>query len=181
MLGIGVIRFLLWAPASLIAPAHAEEALKISLDAPLTYTVKRGDTLWDIAALFLRDPWQWPELWALNTQVDNPHLIYPGDQLTLVWEAGQPRLVRAAQGDVRLSPTLRASPPDTAIPAISRQHIAPFLRQHFVIDAGALEQAPYVVAGGRWQIAERPGRYGVWAGGLAGRSELSPCAPGKAT
>ena len=139
--------FLLWAPASLTAFANAEEALKIHQDAPLTYSVKRGDTLWDIAALFLRDPWQWPELWALNTQVDNPHLIYPGDQLTLVWEEGQPRLVRAAQGDVRLSPTLRASPPNTAVPAISRQHIAPFLRQHFVIDAGALEQAPYVVAG----------------------------------
>ena len=76
--------FLLWAPASPIASAHAEEVLTIHRDAPLTYTVKRGDTLWDIAALFLRDPWQWPELWDLNTQVDNPHLIYPRDQLTLV-------------------------------------------------------------------------------------------------
>jgi len=139
--------FLVWMLSTATAFAQSDAPLTLNADVPLSYTVQPGDTLWDISALYLRDPWRWPELWAGNPQVDNPHLIYPGDQLTLVWEDGQPRLVRAAQGDVRLTPTLRASPLDLAIPAIPRQLIAPFLRQHRVVGVGALEQAPYVIAG----------------------------------
>ena len=117
------------------AVAQSDEPLTLNPDVPLTYTVQPGDTLWDIAALFLRDPWRWEALWAGNPQVGNPHLIYPGDTLSLVWESGQPRLVRAEQGDIKLSPSMRASPLDLAIPAISRQHIEPFLRQHQVVEA----------------------------------------------
>jgi nucleoid-associated protein YgaU len=51
--------------------------LQLAADAPDSYTVKRGDTLWDIAKTFLNQPWYWPELWYLNPQVQNPHLIYP--------------------------------------------------------------------------------------------------------
>jgi hypothetical protein len=121
--------------------------LTLNPDVPLTYTVQSGDTLWAISSLFLRDPWRWEELWAGNPQIDNPHLIYPGDTLSLVWDSGQPKLVRIEQGDIKLSPSMRASPLDLAIPAISRQHIEPFLRQHQVVDAGALDRAPYVVSG----------------------------------
>ena len=129
------------------ALSDAQEPLTLNSDVPLTYTVKPGDTLWDISTLFLRDPWRWQELWAGNPQVDNPHLIYPGDELRLIWEDGIPRLVRAQQSVVKLSPTMRPSPLDLAIPPISRQHIDPFLRQHRVAEVKALESAPYIVSG----------------------------------
>ena len=72
---------LIWQPAV----THAQAPLTLKPDVPLTYSVKPGDTLWDISPPFLSDPWRWQELWAGNPQVDNPHLIYPGDKLTLVW------------------------------------------------------------------------------------------------
>ena len=67
---------------------------------PDTYVVKRGDTLWDISARFLKKPWLWPEIWQANPQVKNPHLIYPGDVLSLVYIDGQPQ-VRAVRPDVQ--------------------------------------------------------------------------------
>src|SRR5262245_44043543 len=62
-------------------------------DAPKSYVVKRGDTLWDISSMFLKDPWLWPEVWIINPQVENPHLIYPGDTLALAFGAnGNPQI-----------------------------------------------------------------------------------------
>ncbi len=72
--------------------ATADE-ISIKKDAPITYVVKKGDTLWDISNIFLERPWLWPELWRNNTQIENPHLIYPGDRLQLTFnEAGEPTL-----------------------------------------------------------------------------------------
>jgi len=48
------------------------------------YTIKKGDTLWDISAKFLKDPFLWPKLWQRNPYITNPHWIYPGRPLTLV-------------------------------------------------------------------------------------------------
>lgn len=66
--------------------------VRLSEDAPATYTVKKGDTLWDIAGLYLENPWHWPTLWQHNPSIANPHLIYPGDQLRLDWVGGKPVL-----------------------------------------------------------------------------------------
>ena len=65
----------------------------LAANAPDTYTVKRGDTLWDISSIFLTSPWRWPELWGMNKeQIANPHLIFPGQTLRLVKSDGRARL-----------------------------------------------------------------------------------------
>jgi hypothetical protein len=110
-------------------------------DAPLRYVVKQGDTLWDIAGYFLRDPWYWPELWYANPEIENPHLIYPGDMLELVWVDGHPRLQRA----VRLSPQVRELPLESAVPTIPIEAIRHFLRGPRLITEEQLAQAAYVV------------------------------------
>jgi len=72
--------------------------IPVAPDAPSSYIVQPGDTLWDISAKFLTDPWYWPEIWHINPQVANPHLIYPGDTLALTWVDGQPRVAVASGG-----------------------------------------------------------------------------------
>ena len=47
------------------------------------YTIKKGDTLWDISAKFLKDPFLWPKLWERNPYITNPHWIYPGNPIQL--------------------------------------------------------------------------------------------------
>lgn len=112
-------------------------------DAPLRYVVKKGDTLWDIAGYFLNDPWYWPELWYSNPQIDNPHLIYPGDVLELVWVDGRPRLRRAQT--VRLQPQVRELPIKTAIPTIPLDAIRQFLDGPRLVTPEQLNSAPYIV------------------------------------
>jgi hypothetical protein len=127
-------------------------------DHPDVYTVVRGDTLWDISGRFLERPWLWPELWRVNPQIENPHLIYPGDRIALVWMDGQPQL-QLERGDAgrtfrmtpagtdRLEPSVRATPLESAIPAIRLDAIQGFLVQNRVVAPGVLEAAPYVVQG----------------------------------
>jgi hypothetical protein len=121
-------------------------------NAPDTYTVKRGDTLWDISKLFLRSPWRWPELWGMNLeQIRNPHLIFPGQVLVLEKVDGRARL-RLADGErpsdtVKLSPRVRSEPlGDGAIPAVPLHLIAPFLNEAVVFNTDELALAPRVVA-----------------------------------
>jgi hypothetical protein len=119
--------------------------------APEEYVVKPGDTLWDISKVFLRDAWYWPEIWHVNPQIQNPHLIYPGDVLRLVYIDGQPRLTlaeRAQGGDgtKRLSPQVRREPLSQAITAIPYDVIASFMGRPTLLDKDQVRNAPYVVA-----------------------------------
>ncbi len=136
------------------AAPTAAPAPVVNPNAPLTYTVKRGDTLWGIASMFLRDPWDWPEVWYINPQIRNPHLIYPGDTLALAYDrSGRPqiRLVKSSaarlQADtLRLEPRLRSTPLTAAIPTIPYSAIAPFLERPTVLTRAQLRRAPHVIA-----------------------------------
>ncbi len=112
---------------------------------PDSYTVVKGDTLWDISARFLRDPWLWPEVWYVNPQVANPHLIYPGDTLNLVYVDGKPQIRRADDGTVHLSPQVRTESLENAIPTIPVDAIKQFLTRAIVVQKGELDDAPYIV------------------------------------
>jgi hypothetical protein len=123
-------------------------AVELKPDHPDTYTVKKGDTLWDISEHFLSDPWLWPEIWYANPQVNNPHLIFPGDLLTLIYVDGKPRLVKAKVlgGTTKLSPRSRVLSQGDAIPSMPLSVIKPFLTGTRVIDADTVEQLPYVLS-----------------------------------
>ena len=123
-------------------------------NAPDSYTVQGGDTLWRISGLFLKTPWRWPELWGMNlAEIRNPHLIYPGQVLVLDRINGRAslRLARAGQGaptnTVRLSPQVRTQLLDNgAIASIPLNLIGPFLNEAVVFDSNELETAPRIVA-----------------------------------
>jgi hypothetical protein len=126
------------------------EQLKINDDAPTTYVVKKGDTLWDISSIFLNQPWLWPKIWRLNPEINNPHLIYPGDIISLVYdENGVPRLVlNSTEGkpSYKWSPKIRQKiKQDTAIQLLPLEVIAPFLKYDNLFSAEQLEQLPYII------------------------------------
>ncbi len=127
--------------------SNTEPAAIVNPTAPMHYTVKRGDTLWGIASMFLRDPWLWPEVWIINPQVPNPHLIYPGDTLALAYGAdGHPQVSLEQAGTVRLDPRLRTSALDSAIPTIPYAAIASFLSRPTLLTTDQIQHAPYVLA-----------------------------------
>jgi len=129
------------------ADAPQQTAQLIRPDAPMNYTVKRGDTLWDIAAVFLKDPWFWPEIWQINPQVENPHLIYPGDVLSLAYGAnGDARVMISQYGGARLSPRLRSETLDGPIDTIPFAAIASFLTKPSVLTKDEALKAPHIVA-----------------------------------
>ncbi|MBU0914166.1 MAG: LysM peptidoglycan-binding domain-containing protein [Gammaproteobacteria bacterium] len=150
------------------SPILLADELKLKADAPTLYQVKAGDTLWDIAGLYLQHPWLWPRLWKLNPQVDNPHLIYPGDELHLQFDAdGQPILTLNSQrvttsssevtqaqsdtlavGTIKLTPQIRRiAKADKAVPSISLAGIEPFLSEEQLVSEDQLESLPYVLGG----------------------------------
>jgi len=134
-------------PASAQSGGIDRSVIPIAPDAPERYVVVKGDTLWDISAKFLRDPWYWPEIWYVNPQVENPHLIYPGDVLALTWVDGRPRLTVETGGAIRLSPQVRETPLSEAIRAIPWEIVEAFMSKPTVLAKEQIESAPYVVTG----------------------------------
>jgi len=133
--------------SGLAAQSGATGAVALNPSHPDRYVVERGDTLWDISAMFLRDPWYWPEIWQVNPQVENPHLIYPGDVLVLVYIDGQPQIrLERAGGDERLSPRIRSEDLSEAIMTIPLATILAFLSKGMVLEHGQAEKLPYIVA-----------------------------------
>lgn len=129
------------------APAPAPTAEDIKPSAPTQYVVKRGDTLWGISNVFLKNPWQWPEIWYVNPKIQNPHRIYPGDVLVLAYDrGGHPQVTIGIAGALHLNPALRSTPLDDAIPTISRASIAAFLSRPAVLSRDEIKHAPYVLA-----------------------------------
>ncbi|WP_154224285.1 LysM peptidoglycan-binding domain-containing protein [Marinicella rhabdoformis] len=114
---------------------------------PDTYVVQKGDTLWDISAVFLQSPWLWPEIWHANPQIENPHLIYPGDVINLVYVDGQPKLtVDRSHPTVKMSPQTRVIDHDQAIETIPLAEIEPFLKKLRILNKADIDLAAYVVA-----------------------------------
>jgi LysM repeat protein len=135
------------APAPAQSASSGPDASIIRPDAPKTYTVKPGDTLWGVASMFLKDAYLWPEVWIINPQVKNPHLIYPGDTLALAYGAnGQPQISLQSGGAARLNPRLRSSELDGAIPTIPYSAIAAFLSKPSVLSKEQIRNAPQVLA-----------------------------------
>ncbi|GLR72808.1 LysM peptidoglycan-binding domain-containing protein [Agaribacter marinus] len=124
-----LLRFIIMATLAISASFSVfADLIEIKQDAPQTYVVKKGDTLWDISNLFLSKPWLWPELWRTNTQIENPHLIYPGDELTLRYEDGKPVLeISREKGAIVLTPEKTIRKKRLPIDVLPWSLIAPFI------------------------------------------------------
>ena len=142
-----LISFFSWADDALLKTGHPDE-----------YTVKKGDTLWDISGTFLNSPWLWPEIWHVNPQIENPHLIFPGDLIKLIYLDGQPRLTvertlkmvpgaSGINGATKLSPSIRVQSTEDAISSIPLDKIDAFLSRSRIVEPGELEAGPYILAG----------------------------------
>ncbi|MDH5649936.1 MAG: LysM peptidoglycan-binding domain-containing protein [Gammaproteobacteria bacterium] len=176
--------FALIVGVSLVAwGAVRADVLEMQPDHPDRYTVVDGDTLWSIASRFLKSPWNWPKIWKINQQVENPHLIYPGDVILLRWVDGQPelsvlrpervqpqqptvpgappapveqvqpRVWRPAGDRQRLSPKVRSELREQAIPTIPPDAIGPFLTRPLVVSPRELEKSGYMTVGVGGRVA----------------------------
>jgi hypothetical protein len=169
----------------LALPAFSD-TLTIKPGAPERYTVTKGDTLWGISGRYLKSPWKWPSLWQMNKRdIRNPHWIYPGDVLVLSYVNGQPRLSleKGEQGEVRLSPQVRMSDMDKAIPSIPAKAIEPFLRRPLVVNEQEFGMAPRLIAGPEQRLAfgtgdrvyaNGVGEMGNWQAYRAGKPLIDP-------
>jgi hypothetical protein len=155
---------------------------ELAPNAPDSYTIKRGDTLWDISKLFLRSPWRWPELWGMNLdQIRNPHLIFPGQILVLEkidgrarLRVGQPVTTDTPPADtVKLSPRVRVEGLDTdPIASVPMHLIAPFLEEAVVFNTNELAAAPRIVAAPEGRVMMSRGENAYVRGDLGGRRDF---------
>lgn len=147
---IRIIFPLLLGVSALLAPALASAAsATLAPDAPDSYEVQRGDTLWGISGRFLNEPWRWPEVWRLNQQqIRNPHLIYPGQIVVLDRSGPYLKMGRRVgePGVQKLSPKIYTEDISQAIPSIPQNVIQPFLSQPLVVDDERLAGSAAIVA-----------------------------------
>ncbi len=125
-----------------IAAIAEAKPLAVKANAPQTYVVVKGDTLWDISAMYLGSPWLWPRLWQVNPEIENPHLIYPGDKLSLVWINGQP--VLSLKPVKKLSPQVRITE-RKAVPTVAEGLVMPYLNSDRLTDEETLNNAAKVM------------------------------------
>jgi nucleoid-associated protein YgaU len=163
------VRYLITAIFLLVSTIS--HALTLKPDAPERYTVKKGDTLWGISERYTDDAWQWPNIWYQNSQIKDPHLIFPGDILGLMTIGGKVKVAVVERGiesrTIKMSPTARIEPIESAIPTIPMDAIMPFITRNRIVEVGELEAAPYIIAAGGGRIMNG-------AGGVAyGRGDFS--------
>ena len=150
------------------------QSLSLASGSPDSYVVKEGDTLWDIASIFLEEPWRWPEIWQGNPAVQDPDLIYPGDILRLVASANGPRIVmeRGDRQTVRLSPTVCETPLLNPIPVIPRQALEGFLIENRIVETESFEESAYILSSASGNLIMGAGHEvivgGEWASDATG-------------
>ena len=134
-------------PRTALAQTEAGRSMSVPISptAPERYVVKKGDTLWDISAMYLTEPWYWPEIWYVNPSIANPHLIYPGDVLYFSYVDGKPRVSLESAGSTRLSPQVRTSDLSGAIRAIPYDLLMDFVGRPGLLSRDDVRNKPYVV------------------------------------
>lgn len=148
--GMGTIHSAEAAPARNVNPP----ALKAS--APNIYVVKKGDTLWDISKRFLKNPVRWPEIWASNKHVKNPHWIFPGDRLLMCDYQGRPiigkdegdgcdGIISRYLGSTSLQPQIRVESLNNTIPVIPLEHIKQWLERYTLMAPDSIQGTPYIL------------------------------------
>jgi len=147
-------------PQAPVAEPEPVETIVYEPEFPETYIVQEGDTLWDISTVFLRDPWYWPEIWFKNPQVENPHLIYPGDTLAIVYIGGERRVQILSRGEdgsvlsqtsdglkiVKVNPRVRSQAIDATIASIPIDALRHLLDRPIVVDEETLKKSAYVLS-----------------------------------
>jgi hypothetical protein len=144
-----------------ISTTLGAQSIEVNANHPDQYTVQEGDTLWGISGQFLVEPWRWPEIWQVNPQIENPHLIYPDDVISLSYDGDSPVLTvsRAGMGSrtVKLSPTIRVNETKRAIHTVPIDVIRPFLTRPLLVDESEMESWPYIVSSYEQHLVASPG------------------------
>lgn len=157
-----------------MSAAYAQVAAsELSPTAPQEHTVVPGDTLWGISGKFLKSPWKWPDLWALNKdEVKNPHLIYPGQVLSLEVVNGKATLKisakRAPLGEVRLRPGVRiedALSDTQSLSTVPLAAVTHFLSRPMLVEPDYFAKSPKILAAETGRLFAGAGSK-VYAAGL---------------
>ncbi|WP_284879593.1 LysM peptidoglycan-binding domain-containing protein [Acinetobacter variabilis] len=138
------------------APARNVNPPALKASAPNVYVVKKGDTLWDISKRFLKNPVRWPEIWASNKHVKNPHWIFPGDRLLMCDYQGRPiigkdegdgceGIISRYIGSTSLQPQVRVESLNNTIPVIPLAHIQQWLEHYTIMAADSVQGTPYIL------------------------------------